>query len=378
MVASYDGSIRALDAQDGSTRWTHNFVHPFIGRALARVGDSIIAEAADGYVVAFGIEDGAVHWETTLPDTTLLSSPDTASVVSSSTQVVVQAYHQCFFLDVSDGHIVWRGAPPIAITMYWWVLAVGEGNVYVLSQERHPRVPRGSSGSRPPMEAPDPARPRLFAMTALSTWDGTPQWSTREYSAVQPPWDSSLSLVEADGVVYTYGYGLHALEAATGRLLWSREDVPRATVGALAIRQNEVIVAAGEHLGAYRRDTGAPVWGETVPPRTDSYYEGFDGVLAIDDMVYAGHSSPTQGYRVEARAGSTGAVQWIWPRKTEDSPLRSDISWRFRGDGGILYIPSRDGVWGVDAVSGTPRWHHAYPPEFPEFTAFLAVRPLDH
>jgi outer membrane protein assembly factor BamB len=375
VVASYDGSIQALDAHDGSTRWAHRGGHPFFGRALARLADSIIAEAAEGYVVALAIEDGRVHWETTLPDTNEISSPDALSVASSSAQVVVQHYHQCFCLDASDGHIVWRGGTSMLFTLYWWVLAVGKEQVYVLAQERphsaarlHDDVPSGQS------DDPGAIQQRIFVTTALSTWDGTPQWGTRDQSAVEPPWDSSPSLVEQDGVVYTYGYGLHALEAATGRLLWSREEVPRAYVGALAIWRDQVVVVAGGHLGAYRRDTGMPVWSETIPPRTDGYYEGFDGVAASGDLVYVGRSSPTPvGYRVEARTGTTGAVQWMWPKETD--LLHSDMSWRFRVAGDTLYIPSFEDLWAVDSSDGTQRWHLAIDPAQP--VAFLAIDPAE-
>ena len=357
VVASYDGSIQALHAHDGSTRWTHRSAHPFMGRALARLADSVIAEAADGSVVALAIEDGTVHWETTLPDATLIPDPQGGlRVAASRTRVVIQHGRQCFCLNAADGHIVWRGAPSPVSRFGWWVLAATEEHVYVLAHEG----------------------PQHYVTTALSAWDGTPQWGTSEQSAGEPSWDSTPSLVEGDSVVYTYGNGLHALEASTGRLLWSQADIPHFPVGSLAIWRDEVVVLADRLLGAYRRDTGAPMWSETSP-RADAYYEGFDGVQVIGDLIYSGHASPALGgYRVEARAGETGAVQWMWPPQTEIDPgryVRNDHSWRFCGAGDTLYIPSLEDVWAIDAAVGRQRWRWAIDSAEPK--AFLAIDAVD-
>lgn len=334
-----------------------------MGRALARLADSVIAEAADGYVVALAIEDGAVRWETTLPDAPPIPGQQGGlRVAASRTQVVVQHGRQCFCLNAAErayppyGHLVWRSAPSPVSRFGWWVLAATEERVYLLAHEG----------------------PRHYVTTALSAWDGTPQWGTSEQSAGEPGWDSTPSLVEGDGVVYTYGYGLHALEAPTGRLLWSQADIPLFPVGALALWHDEIVVQADRHLGAYRRDTGAPVWSESFP-RADGYYEGFGGLQVIGDLVYSGHTSPTLGgYRVEARAGATGAVQWMWPPQTENNPeqyARYDFSWRFRGAGDTLYIPSLEDLWAIDARDGTQRWHRAINPEGP--IAFLAIDAAD-
>lgn len=357
VVASYDGSIQALHAHDGLPRWTHRSAHPFVGRVLARLADSVIAEAADGYVVALAIEDGTVHWETTLPDATPI--PDEQGglrVAASRKQVVVQHGSQCFCLNAADGRILWRGAPSPVSRFGWWVLAATEERVYVVAHEG----------------------PRHYVTTALSAWDGTPQWGTSEQSAGEPPWDSTLALVEVDSVVYTYGNGLHALDASTGRLLWSQEDIQHFPVGALAVWHDEVVVLADRLLGAYRRDTGTPVWSETFQ-RADAYYEGFDGLQVIGDLIYSGHASPALGgYRVEARAGATGAVQWMWPPQTENNPLRyvrNDFSWRFRGAGDTLYIPSLEDLWAIDARDGRQRWHQAIDSTGPK--AFLAIDAAD-
>ena len=146
--------------------------------------------------------------------------------------------------------------------------------------------------------------------------------------------------------------------------------MPRHHVGALALGREQVIVAAGGHLGAYRRDSGSPLWSETGQ-RRDRYFEEFVGVCAIGELVYAGRGEYNpRGFRLEARAGETGTLRWSWP--AESTTVRPDIAWRFRGAGDTLYIPSLDGLWGMRASDGTQLWHLAYPPGFDALLAIAA------
>ncbi len=327
VIASSDGSVRALDAQDGAARWTQNCGHSFGGPALVRVADSVIAAALDGYVCALALNDGTVRWHVLLPDVIAMGDPLMGlRVAAYGDQVVVQHGIKCFSIDPVDGHITWRGGWSgwSLSSRGWWVLAVGQANAYVLEQVVGPPPP-------PPAD-PRLSRPPIFITTALSTRHGTPQWETRDQSAIKPGWDGAPSLAEADGVVY--------------------------------------IVASMRHLGAYRRDSGAPLWSETGQQR-DSYFEEFSALLALGDLVYVGRSEniPT-GFWVEARESETGTLRWSWP--VDRSSLRPDIAWRFRGAGNTLYIPSLDGVWGVRASDGTELWHLAYPPGFDALLAIAA------
>lgn len=45
VVASQDGQIQALDAHNGSFRWTQSRDHPFAGFALVQVTDEVVAAA---------------------------------------------------------------------------------------------------------------------------------------------------------------------------------------------------------------------------------------------------------------------------------------------------------------------------------------------
>src|SRR5258708_15632888 len=253
VIASSDGSVRALDAQDGAARWTQNCGHSFGGPALVRVADSVIAAALDGYVCALALNDGTVRWHVLLPDVIAMGDPLMGlRVAAYGDQVVVQHGIKCFSIDPVDGHITWRGGWSgwSRASRRWWVLAGGQAHAFVLEQVVGPPPP-------PPAD-PRLSRPPIFITTALSTRHGTPQWETRDQSAIKPGWDGAPSLAEADGVVYSYGQGLHALDATSGTLLWTSNAVPAVPVGTLVLGREQVIVASMRHLGAYRRASGAP------------------------------------------------------------------------------------------------------------------------
>jgi len=279
-------------------------------------------------------------------------------------------------MDLVDGHTRWE-AKPGASTYAWWLLAVGADHVYTLQIEHLParrRPPTTSSEQHPDAQLP-PSAPS-FVTTAFSTWDGTPHWFVHEESAVEPPWDGASSLVEVGGVAYVYGrQGLHALAAESGTKLWTCDSVPHHHVGALAIGRDYVAVAAGRHLGAYRRDRGTLLWSHTALQRSDGSFEWFDAPLVLGDAVYVGRGlGPEEGFQVECHDQETRALRWVWP--TGSTSLPSDVAWRFRGAGSSLYVPSRDDFWGIQAADGSERWHVPYELRS-GFKAFLAVASAD-
>src|SRR5260221_3998599 len=133
VIASRDGSVRALDARDGTARWTQSCVHPFGGPALARVADSVIAAALDGYLCALALNDGTVRWQVLVPDAIPDADPLVGlRVAAHGDQVVVQHGIKCFGIDPLDGHITWQGGWSgwSISSRGWGVLAVGQANAY--------------------------------------------------------------------------------------------------------------------------------------------------------------------------------------------------------------------------------------------------------
>ena len=170
-----------------------------------------------------------------------------------------------------------------------------------------------------------------------------------------PASDGATSSLERDGVVYTYGNGLHALDAGTGAVIWSRPATPTNQGSALAIWQGILVAVFFLDLGAYTRASGTPVW--HVYGRQPATSPGtFGQVLVMDDTVYTVHDAGTQqAAYIEGRDPASGTVTMRWP----DAPMTgwSDVAWRFHGADGMLYIPGYDGLHAARVADGRELWH---------------------
>ncbi len=366
VVGALDGTLYALDAQDGSLRWTRACGHPFGGPVLMRVGDTVVAAAFDGYVCALALDDGALRWEMTIPDVqTIDSVSGRRRVVTNGEVVIVEHSKNCTGHDPATGRILWyAGNSPDS--RGWWLLGAGREFAYLLDMER--RAP-------PPDATPGPliAKPPTFLTTAIATWGGTLQWFLHDESPLEPAWDGASSLVEADGIVYSYGRGLHAIKAMPSHpVLWTWEYLPNNPMGGMLVVGREAVVVTGDtYLGAFRRDRGTPLWAEKAEKREGFLYQWFSGLLALGEAVYVGrvtHDEPMPRIQIESYAETTGALHWTWA--TDPTLLNLNDAWRFRGAGETLYVPSSDHIWGLRATDGQELWHRelsATP------TAFLAI-----
>lgn len=377
ILGSRDGTLEAFDGQNGSSRWRQRSGHPFSGAALARVADCVIAASLDGDLIAIAFADGAIRWEVRLPETLPIPTPLLGlRVVANEDRLVVQYGDHYFGVDPADGHVRWMSLSRRAVQGPW-LLAVGQKHAYARQMEAPlPRQPAAAADApqlTQPQRSPHAYTPPNFSTMALSTGDGTVTWGGRVQEAAAPPWDGATSVAEVDGVVYIYGHGLHAFDARSGQLLWSNDAVPYFDVAALVVMGAQIIVAAGAHLGAYRRDTGTLLWSETGQRQqgAESKFESFDGLLAFGDVVYTGRSNlTTRGFQIEARTPETGTIQWVWP--VDATQLRYDISWRFCGAGDTLYVPALDTLWAIRASDGAQRWSRAHTWQSDAFLAISA------
>lgn len=365
VMGALDGSLRALNALDGSVRWTRSCGHPFGGPALVRVGDSVVAAALDGYVCTLALDDGALRWEMALHGVEQSADPMMGKrAVTNGEVVVVEHGPKYSGLAPADGHVVWSSGISQGVRG-WWLLGIGAAHAYILQEElpAPSTVPRWSN-----------VRPRHFVTTALSTWDGTPQWFLRDESPRGPAWDGAAPLVEVGGVVYSYGRGLHAVEVAVPHTLrWTWEYLPENPMGGmLAVGREAVIVTGDAYLGAFRPDTGVPLWAEKGVRRDDGYFEVYSGLVLLGEIAYVGHGESTPGFCIEARVEATGELRWTWPG--DRTILRFDDAWRFCGAGDTLYIPSANHMWGIRASDGNQLWHRELPTNF---GAFLAIAGAD-
>jgi outer membrane protein assembly factor BamB len=384
ILGTADGTVRALDGRDGSTRW--QFVagsnHPFFSFALAADRGLVYAAAGDGLVYALRLDDGSLLWQQQLP----YAGPPVGfrfdmviRVVAGGGVVAVSMDRQdtrrtdarsITVLDGATGAPRWVFTPrsPVWIrllralgplTGYFpdpvgaMLLAVDATGVYVTSS-RHP-------GGKAPI-----------CVTAVRDLRrGRQRWRTRRAAAqIQfPSMSRRTSLTVAGGVVYTLGARLSALAASNGWLRWQRPAPPASRQGVLVANAAVVCAACGSHFATYRARDGAVLW-QLDGRHEDGSSDEFLGTELLGEAVYVsrGVSTRRDGFALEARDAVTGTLRWTWPAPTvlehhqtpgqeqEEFPARAALSWRFVGGGGLLYVPGAFMLCAVQASDGALLW----------------------
>ena len=215
--------------------------------------------------------------------------------------------------------------------------------------------------------------------------DVTPQW------VYQPPATVQRAPAVANGMVYvasadnynhTY-YGLAALNAGTGELVWSTM-LSAAPLGAPAVANGVVYLNAGP-VYAFNATTGVLLW---TSRRTDCDFaptvaNGLVYVACDSNVVYALDpkagitvwSHATAGPINEAPAVANGVLYVnsgygnVYAFKADfgallwQKQLGASLSdkWLASGSGqtvaqGVLYVGLRAGIYALDTATGTPIW----------------------
>ena len=350
------GRLRALHGGDGSLRWERWTNHPLVGPALARTGDTVFAASADRSLTAWRVDDGTLLWEMTVPERhEVPQTRATTRVAAAGNRAVVLHGKSLFAVNALTGELLWEYARPEPVR-FAGLLEIGRTQVYMAEVLPPPPGPPPRPGPPPPRDQ----QPGLRCATrVLSLLDGTLQWTSEEHAAAVPASDGATSLLERDGIVYTYGNGLYALDAATGALIWSQPATPTLQGSALALWQDLLVAVYFSDLGAYTRASGTPVWHVSArPPATSP--GTFDQVLVMDDTVFTVHGvGSQQAGCIEGRDPTTGAVTMTWPE--DPNVLMSHVAWRFHGTDGILFVPAAgskgDHLQAVRVADGRELWH---------------------
>src|SRR5579859_6702674 len=205
LVGTNDGRLQALAASDGSVLWQRETGHSFGGPALVQVGETIYAATRDGRLYALRARDGTIIWESGIPAISQTFDDSQVRVFASATCIALQYGKRIIAVDPANGIPLWEYVLPTT-TYQGWVVALGVSHAYIVEQRF--------------------TTPITWSTSARAIRDGTVQWSTTEHVTLEPSGDAGSSLVEADGVVYAYGFGLHALDSQTGSLLWEQKATP--------------------------------------------------------------------------------------------------------------------------------------------------------
>jgi outer membrane protein assembly factor BamB len=195
----------------------------------------------------------------------------------------------------------------------------------------------------------------LAAPISASDWNFFKKDAVRSgytADAVTPPltlkWTSKLgyntdsSPVVVDGVLYIgSNYGVHAIDAATGKEIWKIHTngfvkaVPAVVDGTLYIGPDD------RRFYAIDTKNGNIKW---------TYMQSLDGFLSspivVNDIIYVG-SKDSNLRAIDAR---TGKLVWSAPllSSVDSSPAVSD---------GIVYVGTKNGaVYALDAATGEKKW----------------------
>jgi len=398
------GVVRALEAADGSVRWTGSRRMDAVAPV---VGEGTVVVAADTELVGLATDDGAERWSV------FLDAP-VDGLATGGGRVVATTRNGVAGVGLTDGGRQWHhsvdGTVSTAPTVDERTVAAGldSGTILVLdaaSGEKQWQQPVREAAEH----APAVADGRVYAagessVVAFDASDGTERWTVETEYPV-----SGAPLATAEGVYVgvlnehagrtptggdgddtrtptpyptdTYGYGaiLRSLAPGDGSERWQvtltgkwyfTEGVPTIRFGHT---DDRVLVGVQSTLAALDADDGDRLW--------TARYDGF-GFAVTDDVVSTGTlgvaladgstrwtyepgrsnvgSSPavvgnalyvgSDDYRLYALAANSGAVQWS---AQTDGLVRSSPA----VDEDAVYVGSNEGtLYAFDRTDGTELW----------------------
>ncbi|HEY0972584.1 MAG TPA: PQQ-binding-like beta-propeller repeat protein [Gemmatimonadales bacterium] len=204
---------------------------------------------------------------------------------------------------------------------------------------------------------------RIYAIDAAT---GQERWAT-QLPAIGPGEMKSFVGQVRDGMLFVgskhldipVSGALLALDAATGRIVWSHAFEPGfpgaiyGFAGMMAFHGPNVIVGVDDgRIHAIDRATGEPRWTapwvHPLPPEPRGSYGDWRPLVVAGDIVVAGSTS---GVTVGLDARS-GAERW---RLVEPGIYAS--AWGASTDGRLAFLHTSGGrIYALDAATGSPEW----------------------
>lgn len=261
-IASNDGRVQAVDAENGRTVWRQRVRDTVITGGVGFGANIVLVGTENSGVIALAADTGEILWEATVTSE-VLSAPATNGRV-----VVVQSVDDKLTgLNASTGEQLWlyeSTAPDLSV--------------------------RGTSSPR----IVDNFVLAAFAngaVVSVALDNGTLRWEQR---VAVPTGSSELDrLVDIDGeltinddgllLVPTYQGYLAAIDVVTGQPHWRVEE--SSNVGASFGFGNIYAVAEGGEVRAYRTNQETPAWeNEDLLRRELSAPLGFSNYVAVGDL----------------------------------------------------------------------------------------------
>ncbi len=298
----------ALNATTGRQKWAYTTSYDVYSSPA--VADGMVYFGAEANLYALNASTGALLW----------SYPGGIWMNGSPTVVDGVVYlgsdsdgEDVFALDASTGALIWSystgGGVNGAPAVVNGVVYVGYGAICMLPG--HFRRPACTN----------------YGVSALNASTGALLWN---YTAAGPV---TAAPAVANGIVYVGAWGyMHALDAGTGAELWAYStgcEGDACDESLSAAVANGVVYFGGESDGdvhAVNASTGADIW--TFPT---NHPDVWASPVVANGVVYIGDNWQTQGAKVYALNAATGAVLWSHPLALTNSPAVAN---------GMLYVGS--------------------------------------
>ncbi|MFD4338008.1 PQQ-binding-like beta-propeller repeat protein [Streptomyces anulatus] len=298
------------------------------------VADGKVVGSQDGLLHAVDADSGATAWTYNDPSESSFKGVSDGLAVASSEKGTIQG------IDLDSGKRAWsvdakaHTAPGTTFHLYTRVV-VADRTVYVNAMYD---LPEGSE------------RSGTFAVSALDAATGRLKW-TRPIEHIL-----SDALAVVGGVVYggvreVDGTYFHAWDADTGDQLWRyRASASRLYGGEVsAIEVSDDTVYFGDDRGvlhAVDARRGTKLW--TYEPDVDGLEEWLEPLLVSDGVVYGGTGGSTSDYgpgTVHAVAADSGKP--LWTEHTEREPELHGLL-----DGSVLFSTRAGTLHAADARTG--------------------------
>jgi len=308
-VASRDGTVMAIDASNGDTKWEVN-TNTRLGGGPGIGDDLVLLGSSEGEVIALAANDGKEVWRIRVTSE-VLSVPSAAAGV-----VVARAIDgNLFGLSAIDGRRLWtydRTVPALTLRGSSSPVITGALIVY------------GSDNGK---------------LAALSLKEGLPLW---EKSVAFPSGRSELDrIVDIDGnplvvngVVYAASYqgSIVALDLETARTIWTKDLSTSSDIS--VDRRNLYVTDEEGNVWAVDRRSGASLWKQdklkyravTGPVVIDNYvvvsdFEGYQHWLSTDDGHFVARVN-TDSSGVGSTAITNGETVYSYSKSGELTATR--------------------------------------------------------
>jgi outer membrane protein assembly factor BamB len=352
-VGTYNGSLYALNASDGSQRWSREGMGENYLTSPTVTGNSVYTGDEGGYLYAVDAKNGSENWRfyaesESSGNDTHVSSPTLSDGIAyvATNDGSVSDLGDVYALDSSDGSVIWRSAIDVDVLEYYKDTSpiVGDGGVFVGTFNSGLYALNKADGSVSWQYGEDgwfvhaSFSGRVFATKnqsqtfyAFDTATGSVSWQVDSYEKDPIFVDSTVYLRDSSG--------FRAIDTTDGTTRWQTEldssDVNSSESGSETADMEQIV-----YPGSYA---------VSLPDRRKIWEFKPAGSIETTPTVASGRTVvPGSGY-IPALSSETGSEEWNAFAYSDAPPAMRD---------GTVYLPKSDGIEALAVEDGSTEWHY--------------------